>query len=62
MLRGLEDYRSSNRKYDYEFDGDDQLVELNDGIKELTGENSQLLKRVGDMRKIISEREGKDES
>ena len=62
MLRGLDDYRASDRKYTYEFDGDDQLVELNRGLKELTGENRQLRKRVGDLRDRIAEREGKDES
>ena len=62
MLRGLDDYRSSDRKYTYEFDGDDQLVELNRGLMELTGENRQLRKRVSDLRDRISEREGKNES
>lgn len=62
MLRGLDDYRASDRKYTYEFDGDDQLVELNRGLKELTGENRQLRKRVSDLRDRIAEREGKDES
>ena len=61
MLRGLDDYRASDRKYTYEFDGDDQLVELNRGLKELTGENRQLRKRVSDLRDRIAEREGKDE-
>lgn len=62
MLRGLDDYRASDRKYTYEFDGDDQLVELNRGLKELTGENRQLRKRVSDLRDRIAEREGKNES
>ena len=62
MLQGLKEYRSTNRKYTYEFDGDDQLVELNDGITELTGENQQLLRRVSDMRKKMAEREESHES
>ena len=62
MLRGLDDYRASDRKYTYEFDGDDQLVELNRGLKELTGENRQLRKRVSDLRDRIAEREGENES
>ena len=62
MLRGLDDYRASDRKYTYEFDGDDQLGELNRGLKERTGENRQLRKRVSDLRDRIAEREGKDES
>ena len=46
MLSGLKNYRSYNRKYSYEFEGDDQLAELNDGILELTSENVQLRKRL----------------
>ncbi|MBR0532064.1 MAG: hypothetical protein IJJ96_05595, partial [Bacteroidales bacterium] len=32
MLEGLNNYRSFNKKYTYSFEGDDQLLELNDGI------------------------------
>ena len=53
MLDGLNNYRSSNKKYTYTFEGDDQLSELNDGITELTGENQQLRKRVTDLRSKI---------
>lgn len=50
MLSGLNNYRSFNSKYSYTFEGDDELVELNDGITELTGENQQLRKRLSDLR------------
>jgi len=50
MLEGLNNYRSFNKKYAYSFEGDDQLLELNDGITELVSENQQLRKRVTDMR------------
>ncbi|MBR5176183.1 MAG: hypothetical protein IKW89_09690 [Bacteroidales bacterium] len=50
MLEGLNNYRSFNKKYSYSFEGDDQLLELNDGITELVSENQQLRKRVTDMR------------
>ena len=46
MLDSLNNYRSYNRRYNYTFDGDDQLSELNDGITELAGENMQLRKRL----------------
>ena len=46
MLRSLDDYRTCNRKYSYDFDGDDQLSELNDGISELAAENQQLRRRI----------------
>ena len=51
MLEGLSAYRSSDKKYTVKFDGDDQLVELNDGISELAGENQQLRRRVRELRK-----------
>ena len=46
MLEGLDDYRSMGRRYGYSFDGDDQLVELNEGISELTEENRQYRRRI----------------
>ena len=46
MLRGLDDYRSMGRRYSYAFEGDDQLVELNEGITEVTEENRQLRRRI----------------
>ncbi len=46
MLQGLEEYRSIGRKYNYSFEGDDQLSELNAGIAELAEENRQLRRRV----------------
>lgn len=54
MLEGLNNYRSFNKKYTYSFEGDDQLLELNDGITELVSENQQLRKRVTDMRNKIA--------
>ena len=58
MLSGLDNYRSYNKKYTYDFEGDDQLKELNAGIMELVGENQQLRKRVSDLR----ERQGMNAS
>ena len=57
MLKGLDSYRSFNAKYNYTFEGDDQLRELNDGIAELTEENRQLRRRVKDLRETVSQRE-----
>lgn len=50
MLEGMRLYKSLNRKYAYKFEGDDQLSELNADIAELTEENSQLRKRISDLR------------
>ena len=46
MLQGLDEYRSIGRKYNYSFEGDDQLSQLNAGIAELAEENRQLRRRV----------------
>ena len=59
MLDGLNNYRSSNKKYTYTFDGDDQLAELNEGITELAGENQQLRKRVSDLRSKLPSLSGR---
>lgn len=50
MLDSLDNYRSFNRKYTYTFEGDDQLSDLNKGILELTEENSQLRRRLMEMK------------
>ena len=50
MLASLGDYRSFDKKYTYNFEGDDQLSELNAGIYDLAGENQQLRKRLTALR------------
>lgn len=51
MLSSLNAYRSSDKKYTFRFDGDDQLAELNDGIADITGENQQLRARINALRR-----------
>ena len=46
MLDGLDAYRSRDKKYSVAFDGDDELVRLNDGISELANENRQFRSRI----------------
>lgn len=46
MLDGLSNYRDYNRRYNYTFDGDDQLKQLNEHISELAEENRQLRRKV----------------
>ena len=55
MLDGIDDYLSYNRKYNYTFDGDDQLSELNAGISELIDENRQLRRRIKDLKNAQDE-------
>lgn len=43
---GVRNYRLSGRRHNYEFDGDDQLAEINAGVGELTEENIELKKRI----------------
>ena len=50
MLSNLKNYRSFGRDYSYSFDGDDQLDELNESVKELTEENKLLRKRISAMK------------
>ena len=57
MLDGLDAYRSYSKRYTYTFDGDDELVRLNEGIDEITGENLMLRKRL----KEIKSRESSNE-
>ena len=57
MLSGLDDYQASGRRYSYTFDGDDQLVELNEGITELTEENRQYRRRI----KLLKETQSRTE-
>jgi len=46
MLASLNAYRGNGKKYTYQFDGDDQLAELNEGIAEITQENAQFRTRL----------------
>ncbi len=55
MLDALEGYRSYGKKYNYTFDGDDQLVKLNEGLMDVTGENLQLRKRLKDLKARVSD-------
>lgn len=50
MLDSLRAYRNNDKKYTMQFDGDDQLVELNESIAEITQENQQLRKRIISLR------------
>ena len=54
MLSGLDEYRSMGRRYNYTFEGDDQLAELNEGIMELTEENRQYRRRIKLMKETSS--------
>ncbi len=57
MLDGLDEYRSMGRRYNYSFDGDDELVELNEGITELAEENRQYRRRI----KLLKETQSRTE-
>ena len=51
MLAGLSAYRSTDKKYTVRFDGDDELVEINEVISEIAGENQQLRRRIKEIRR-----------
>ena len=50
MLDAMDAYRSYNKRYNYTFEGDDELRRLNDGISEIAGDNLQLRKRLKDLK------------
>ena len=50
MLNGIDDYQKTGRKYGCEFDGDDELVSLNNAVTELAEENSELKRRLAKLR------------
>ena len=50
MSAGINNYRLSGRKYGYEFDGDDQLANVNSGLEELIEENLELRRRIKALR------------
>lgn len=51
ILKGLDAYRASDKKYNVSFEGDDELAALNEGISELTAENQQLRRRIKELRR-----------
>lgn len=57
MLAALDNYKTFGKNYNYEFDGDDELVQLNEGIKDVAGENLQLRKRIKGLRETLSHRD-----
>ena len=50
MSAGVDNYRLSGRRHSYEFDGDDQLANINSGITELIEENIELKRRIKHLR------------
>ena len=50
MSAGINNYRLTGRKYGYEFDGDDQLANVNSGLEELIEENLELRRRIKALR------------
>ena len=57
MLEGVNNYRTFNKKYTYDFDGDDQLKDLNTGISELIADNQQLRKRLSALRTTLNQQQ-----
>ena len=46
-------YRSSGRRYNFVFDGDDQLAEINSGVTEIIEENLELKTRIKALRENL---------
>ncbi len=50
MSDGIDGYRLSGRRHIYEFDGDDQIANINAGVTELIEENLEYKKRIKNLR------------
>ena len=50
MSAGVDNYRLTGRRHGYEFDGDDQLANINSGLSELIEENRELRTRIKALR------------
>ncbi len=50
MSDGIDGYRHSGRRHVYEFDGDDQLANINAGLTEVIDENIEYKKRIKNLR------------
>ena len=46
ISEGIDNYRQLSRRYRYNFDGDDQIVNINSGVSELIDENLELRGRI----------------
>ena len=51
MLASMEAYLTHDKKYTTTFEGDDQLRQLNDGIRALADENQELRRRISALKK-----------
>ena len=58
MLSGLKNYSLTGSRYNYTFDGSDQLAELNGTVSEIVEENIELKRR----NKLLRERNREEES
>lgn len=61
MLHGVGEYRKEGRKYDYEFDGDDELTRLNEYIVDICTENQQIRRRITALKEQIASGEQENE-
>ena len=53
MTEDINAYRSSGRRYNFVFDGDDQLAEINSGVTEIIEENVELKTRIKALRENL---------
>lgn len=47
---GIDNYRQAGRRHSYDFDGDDQIANINTGVSELIEENIELKRRIKALR------------
>ena len=50
MSDGIDAYKARGRMFEYSFDGDDQLANVNEGLTDLIEENTELKRRIKALR------------
>ena len=55
MLKGMDEYQASGRRYRVTFEGDDELSLLNECISDITEENRQYRRRIKQLKESRSE-------
>jgi len=59
MLKGLDNYRTLGTQYTVDFEGDDELKELNTQISEIISENAQYKRRLKGLREALGKQQSK---
>lgn len=62
MTKEMKKCNGTHRKYDYKFDGDDELSDLNNALTEIVNDNVDLTNRMKKLKDSLNQKPSKDES